>query len=127
MVHSGHSVYQSKATILGLTFKENCSDIRNSKVVDIVREFEKFGVSVQVHDPLADPSEAKKEYDIELKKWEELQPASAIVVAVAHREYKGLNPCDIQRLSCPRPVLIDVKAVFDRKTMSEAGIRVWRL
>lgn len=127
LIRAGHSMRECNVTVLGLTFKENCPDLRNSKVVDIIRELESYGISVQVSDPVADAAEAKHEYGVVLTPFNELQPASAVVLAVAHQVYREMLPADILRLVNGKPVLIDVKSVFDPALMKKNGISTWRL
>ena len=127
MVRAGHNVLGSTVTVLGLTFKEDCADLRNSKVMDIIRELRDFGVQVQVTDPLADPEEARREYDVTLVPWAQLKPADAIVAAVAHADYRKLKPEDLLRLLHDRPVLIDVKGMYSPTALTAVGIRTWRL
>ena len=127
MIHAGHNILGSTVTVLGLTFKENCPDLRNSKVVDIIRELEDYGVSVQINDPLVDSAEAAHEYGVTLTPFQDLRPAAAIVVAVAHEEYLRLSVSQLSSLMQIRPVLIDVKGVFDQDEVQKAGIRLWRL
>ena len=127
MIKAGRNVLGSTVTVLGLTFKADVSDLRNSKVVDIVRELEDYGVEVQVHDELADPAEAERGYGIGLKPWRDLKPAAAVVVAVSHRAYRDLSPERLANLFNGEPVLMDVKGVFDANRLREAGVRVWRL
>jgi UDP-N-acetyl-D-glucosamine/UDP-N-acetyl-D-galactosamine dehydrogenase len=127
MIKAGRNVLGSTVTVLGLTFKADVSDLRNSKAVDIVRELEDYGVEVQVHDELADPAEAEREYGIGLKSWRELKPAAAVVVAVAHHAYRDLSPERLAGLFDGKPVLMDVKDVFDANRLRKRGVRVWRL
>lgn len=127
MIHAGHHVASSKVTILGLTFKENCPDLRNSRVIDVIRELESFGVQVQVCDPEADIEEAKHEYGIDLVPREQLEPAAAVVVAVAHEAFCRFDERDYLALLGENPVVIDVKGACDRERLTRAGIRVWRL
>lgn len=128
MIHAGHFISGSTVTVLGLTFKENCPDLRNSKVVDIIRELEDYGIIVQVHDPLADPDEALREYGISLIKQDELKPASAVVSAVAHNAYLQWSIAELSSLLIvDHPVLIDVKGLFPIDLLHNKGIRVWRL
>ena len=115
-----------RVTVLGLTFKEDVPDIRNSKVADIVRELSASGIAVQVHDPLADPAHARREYGIELSALESLQPADAVVLAVAHDAYKAGWPLIVPLLRDGKGVVIDVKARLDRSRIP-AGIALWRL
>ena len=127
MVRAGHGVFDSTVTVLGLTFKENCPDLRNSKVIDIIRELQDFGITVQVHDPLADSQDAKNEFGLEIVSWEGLKPATAVIVAVAHDDYVNLRPCDLRKLTGDNPILMDVKAVYPQREFLEAGFKVWRL
>jgi UDP-N-acetyl-D-galactosamine dehydrogenase len=127
MVRSGNAILGSTVTVLGLTFKEDCTDLRNSKVIDIIRELQEYSISIQVHDPHADPEEAWEEYGVDLVPMELLQPASAVILAVSHREYRELPVADLKRLMNSNPLLIDVKGEKDRAELVRAGIRVWRL
>ena len=114
--------------VLGLTFKENVSDLRNSKVIDLINGLKKYGLTVLVHDPLADASQAAREYGIELTSWDALPlNAAAIVAAVAHDEYMTKPVSDILQLLKPRSVFTDVKSAFDADLITRAGHRVWRL
>jgi len=114
-----------RVTVLGLTFKENVVDIRNSQVVDIIREFQSFGLDVQVHDPFADPAAAVEEYGITLQ--QDLKPADAVVLAVAHDPYRALGwPLITRLLRNGRGLVMDVKGVLDLQA-KPAEIDVWRL
>jgi UDP-N-acetyl-D-galactosamine dehydrogenase len=127
MIAAGNAIKGARVTVLGLTFKEDCADLRNSKVVDIINELKSYGVEVFVHDPQADPVEALHEYGVELAAWDDLPCADAIVAAVAHREYRAL-PIDriVERLTSGA-CFIDVKAAFSERDLSARGLRVWRL
>ncbi len=127
MIRCGHSIRDSRVTVLGLTFKEDCPDLRNSKVIDIIRELEDYGISVQVCDPLADVGEARHEYGVGLVAVDDLQPACAVVAAVAHRPFLEWGADEMLRHMGKNPVLVDVKGIYDQEAMSAAGIRVWRL
>ena len=127
MVRAGHAIFNSTVTVLGLTFKEDCPDLRNSKVIDIITELHDFGVTVQVHDPLADSDAAQQEYGISITPFDELKPAHAVVLAVAHEEYTKLCPAQLKKLMSDSPLLVDVKAVFSPQAMRENGIRLWRM
>ena len=127
MIRAGHNVLGARVTVLGLTFKEDCPDLRNSKVIDIIKELKDYGVEVQVCDPLADSSEALHEYGVKLVPLEDLQTASAVVAAVAHKEFKAFSMAQVKSLMGDNPVLIDVKCIFAQADVKEAGIRLWRL
>lgn len=128
MLQQGLDVPRCRVGVLGLTFKENCPDIRNSKVVDLVRELQDHGTQVVVVDPHADAAEVQHEYGICLAKLEDEAPFDALVVAVAHREYRSLSVAQLRALvRGERPVVADVKALFSRDEMAAAGLNVFRL
>jgi UDP-N-acetyl-D-galactosamine dehydrogenase len=127
MIHSGHAVAGGRVTVLGLTFKEDCPDLRNSRVVDIIRELRDWRIEVQVCDPQADPAEARHEYGVELVPMAALQPAQALVFAVAHREFRGWALADYRRLMAERAVVVDVKGVCDAAALRAAEVPFWRL
>ena len=117
-----------KVAVLGLTFKENVPDLRNSKVPDIIQELREYGVQVLVHDPIADSEEAVAEYGIHLQQWEDLKNVDGLIVAVAHRAYAEMS---LQELLKPlrnqqEGVLIDVKSLLDRAKISPS-LKYWRL
>ena len=113
--------------MLGLTFKENVPDIRNSKVADIVRELRSSGVAVQVHDPLARAEDAEREYGITLSALEALNPADAVILAVAHEEFVTQGWALITRLLKGRDgIVLDIKSKLDRAG-KPAGVELWRL
>ncbi|MBS0526216.1 MAG: nucleotide sugar dehydrogenase [Proteobacteria bacterium] len=113
-------------TVLGATFKENVPDIRNTRVVDIVRELEDFGITVQLHDPEADGDLLREEYGLRLTPLEELKPADAVVVAVAHRDYRDAGWPLIKSLIKPGAFVADVPALLDRAQTPD-GVNLWRL
>ena len=118
---------RSVVTVLGVTFKENVPDIRNTRVVDIVRELEDFGITVQLHDPEADGDLLKEEYDLALTPLDKLQPADAIVVAVAHRPYREAGWNLLKPLLKPTGGFVaDVPGLLDRCSVP-AGVTLWRL
>jgi UDP-N-acetyl-D-glucosamine/UDP-N-acetyl-D-galactosamine dehydrogenase len=120
-------VLGSIVTVLGLTFKEDCPDLRNSKVADIIEELRDYGIEVQVCDPLADPGEAQSEYGVTLVARSATKPAVAVIAAVAHAEYRVLKGRDLAALMGRNPVLVDVKGLYDRQDITAAGIRMWTL
>jgi UDP-N-acetyl-D-galactosamine dehydrogenase len=128
IIQAGGAVKGSKVIVLGLTFKENCPDLRNSKVADLVRELQEFGCDVSVHDPLAESREAEHEYGIALTEWDSLpKQADAIVAAVSHAEYID-QPVDrlLKKLK-PAGVFIDIKSAYSREAIEGAGFALWRL
>ena len=127
LIQSGAHVKDAEVIVLGLTFKENCPDLRNSRVIDIVRELESYGARVSVHDPLADAHEAMHEYGVALRSWDELPQASAIVAAVAHDAFKHRPIDDFADKLRPGGVFVDVKCQADPKQLQARGLRVWRL
>lgn len=127
MIKVGQDVSGSTVTILGFTFKENCPDLRNTKVIDIVKELQEYNVNVQIYDPLADHHEAYEEYKVKISKFEDLKPASSVIAAVSHKQFREMSPTQIKKLCVSIPVLIDVKAIFDPKEYTSAGIHLWRL
>ena len=127
MIHADISIQGSNVTLLGLTFKENVPDLRNSKVIDVIRELEEFGVNVQVCDPCADAEEAMKEYGVQLLTKEQLQPAEAVVFAVSHQDFvNGGWPLMRQLLKDGKGIVADVKSTLDKSTCPQE-ITLWRL
>ena len=127
MIAAGNTVKGAKVNVLGLTFKENCADIRNSKVVDLVAELESFGAEVFIHDPEANAEEALGEFKIRLRAWDELPRADALIAAVAHQRFVSLDVPAIAEKLAVGGCFVDVKARFDRSKLEKAGFRVWRL
>ncbi|MCC2959974.1 nucleotide sugar dehydrogenase [Massilia sp. IC2-278] len=127
MISSGFQVKGAKVNVIGLTFKENCPDLRNSKVADIVHELESYGVDVHVYDPLAESAEAEHEYGIKLESWDSLPKADALIAAVPHKEVLALSLTDFQAKLNDGGCFIDVKSQFDEAALREAGYCVWRL
>lgn len=128
MIAEGVGVKDADVTILGMSFKENCADTRNSKVWSIIRELREFGVNVHVHDPLASPDEVLKEYGVTLRSWNELPPSShAVILAVAHREYVSMGVSGICEKLGKVGCFIDVKGVLNVEEVRSRGIALWRL
>ena len=127
MIAAGSYIKGAKVNVLGLTFKENCGDLRNSKVIDIINELKTYGVEVFVTDPQAETEEAMHEYGVPLCKWDDLPRADAIVAAVAHHEFASLSVEDLGKKMVKNGAFIDVKAAFDQRALADAGYRVWRL
>ena len=127
MIGAGFQVRGAHVNVLGLTFKENCPDLRNSRVIDVIEELVSFGVTVHVHDPIADPAEAMHEYGVALTPWEKLPRAHAVVAAVAHNDYKQRSIDDVAAKLEPNGLYVDVKCRADAAALRGRGIRVWRL
>jgi UDP-N-acetyl-D-galactosamine dehydrogenase len=127
MIAAGSYVKGAKVNVLGITFKENCADLRNSKVIDIINELKAYGVEVFVTDPQALSSESLQEYGVPLLAWSDLPRADAIVAAVAHREFTALSTEDFAKKLVKGGTFIDVKSTFDRSAIEAAGYRLWRL
>ena len=127
MIRKGAPVRDSRVNVLGLTFKENCADIRNTRVIDVIRELQSYGVDVHVHDPVSDAGEAHHEYGIELKPWDALPRADALVVAVAHQQFVARPLADYLSKVVEGGCFIDVKSRFDMAALKQAGLTVWRL
>lgn len=128
MLRNGMDVPRCRIGILGITFKENCPDIRNSKVVDMVREFEGWGADVVIADPWANPEEVRHEYGLALDRVDADHPVDALVVAVGHNDFRACTPGQL-RAFCrgEKPVLADVKCLYDRHLTTAAGFTVFRL
>lgn len=128
MVLSGGVAPGAVVLVLGLTFKENCSDIRNTRVMDIVRELKDFGINVVVWDPVADAHEAKEGYGLEmLGDWRSLERLDAVVAAVAHHQVRDIDLAVLAGIAGKEIPFMDVKSVFARKSLEDAGFSVWRL
>ena len=127
LVRNGWKVKDAPIIVLGLTFKEDCPDLRNSKVIDVIRELQSYGARVIVHEPVANASEAKHEYDVELTAWDDLPQAAAIVAAVAHKEFRQRPLGDFTAKLKDGGVLTDVKSMFDEEQLKAKGVTVWRL
>ena len=127
MIAAGSYIKGAKVNVLGLTFKENCGDLRNSKVIDIIHELKSYGVEVFVTDPQAESEEAMHEYGVALVPWDDLPRADAIVAAVAHNEFAALSMEDFSKKLVRGGAFIDVKASFDREEITAAGFKLWRL
>lgn len=127
LLRAGNPVRNAKVIVLGLTFKENCSDLRNSKVANVVSELQDFGCDVSVHDPVAAPDDAMHEYQIPLVAWDDLPAAEAIVAAVSHREYLAMPKAELLAKLTPGGVFVDVKSAYDGAAIEASGFKLWRL
>ena len=127
MSKGGLNISGAKVGVLGLTFKEDCPDLRNSKVIDVVRELEAYGISVQVHDPKVDSREAERHYGISLCDWEEMTDLGALISAVPHDEYRRKTAEEFAAKLAPKGCLIDVKSILDPAEVKKTGVQFWRL
>jgi UDP-N-acetyl-D-galactosamine dehydrogenase len=117
----------ARVNVLGLTFKENCPDIRNTKVIDIVNELRNYGLEIALHDPRADGEHARHEYGLQLSGWDELPAADALILAVAHSEFVRMPVDAIASKVKPGGCVVDVKSVLDREAVARLGLTLWRL
>jgi UDP-N-acetyl-D-glucosamine/UDP-N-acetyl-D-galactosamine dehydrogenase len=128
MVKNGVDVSKSKIAVLGITFKENCPDIRNSKVIDLIRELESWGVQVIVADPWADSEEVAHEYGIQLAAYDAIKHVDSVIVAVGHNEYRKLEPAQLRSLCMQdKPVLGDIKGLYSKELSHNSGFTLFRL
>jgi UDP-N-acetyl-D-galactosamine dehydrogenase len=127
LIRSGHAIKGARVNILGLTFKEDVPDLRNSRVIDVISELKSYGIDVHVHDPVTDARDAMHEYGIELVPWDALPRADALIVAVAHKRFIAMSTTELAAKLVPRGCFVDVKARFDASALQKAGCSVWRL
>lgn len=128
LIKSGACIMGSKVIVLGLTFKEDCPDLRNSKVADVIRELEEYGCNVSVHDPLAESKEAEHEYGVTITAWDKLpDDADAVLLAVGHDQYLSKSTDELLVNLKPGGVVVDVKSALDREAVTTAGYSLWRL
>lgn len=127
MIAAGSPVKGAKINVLGLTFKENCPDLRNSRVIDVIRELASYGAEVHVHDPIPVQEEATHEYAVDLEPWDQLPVAEALVVAVAHHQFLQIPLAQLLGKLAPHGTFIDVKSRFDAHALRTHGVNVWRL
>lgn len=127
MINAGIQIKGSKAVVLGLTFKENVPDLRNSKVADLIKELREFGVECFVHDPQVDPNDAKHEFGLSLTSWDDIPECAVAVVAVPHSIFKDLGLKKISQKIKTGGCFIDIKSTFDRKEVDSLGLHAWRL
>lgn len=128
LIKEDKNVRNAKVAILGFTFKENCPDTRNTKIIDIVNELKEYGITPIIADPQADAEEAKHLYGIEFADMEEVRDMDAVILAVAHKELEGLQMSEIDRFYGEgKKVLLDIKGILNRKEYEKAGYNYWRL
>ncbi|PCI22320.1 MAG: GDP-mannose dehydrogenase [Piscirickettsiaceae bacterium] len=127
LIKADKPINGAKVIVLGLTFKEDCPDLRNSRVSDIIKELHTYCCDVIVHDPMAEKAEAKHEYNVDLVDWDALPKADAVVLAVGHKQYKALTVEQFQNIMGADGVLMDVKSTLDKQEFIEQGVNIWRL
>ncbi len=129
MLKNGINVAQSRVGVLGITFKENCPDVRNSKVIDVIEELQHWGLTVQIVDPWANPQEVEEEYGLQITTDMPATKVDALIVAVAHTQFEQLASSDLRALCAKhnKPVIADLKALYDRKELEAQGFEVFRL
>lgn len=127
LVETGSPVQGAKVNLLGITFKENVADLRNSKVFDVIRELRAYGVDLSIHDPVVQADDAALPDGVALQDWDALPEADAMIVAVGHREFVDRPLRDLVAKIRPGGAFIDVQSRFDRAQLGDAGLRVWRL
>ncbi|MFQ5995793.1 MAG: nucleotide sugar dehydrogenase [Acidiferrobacterales bacterium] len=127
LIRNGGAIKDAQVNVLGLTFKEDCPDLRNSRVIDVIRELQSYGVRVAAHDPVSIQSEARSEYGIDLVAWDDLPVAQAMIAAVPHQQFLKRPIADYVEKLTPRGCFIDVKSRFDIVALRDAGITLWRL
>ncbi len=127
MIANGKQISGARVNLLGLTFKEDCPDVRNTRVVDLIHELQSYGIRVVVHDPVADSAEVMHEYGIGLVSWEDLQPADGLILAVAHKQYLALSGDELSSKMTKPGCLVDVKSKLDTGALRKADVAVWRL
>lgn len=129
MLRNGINLSQATVGVLGITFKENCPDVRNSKVIDIIKELNHWGLTVKVMDPWANPREVQEEYGLLLTQITPQFPVDSLVIAVAHTQFAQFDPQQLRAMCTPhvKPVIADLKALWDRKTLDAQGFDVFRL
>ena len=131
LVLAGKAPRNSKVVVLGITFKENCPDTRNSKVNDVLKKLQEYGIKPLVIDPVANAEDAEREYGVKLVDFDDVHDADCVVMAVAHNEFKAMGMEGLAKLfgaaDPANKVLVDVKSLFDKQTVAQAGYRYWRL
>ncbi len=127
MIQQGSPIKGGRVGVLGLTFKEDCPDLRNTRVVDMIEELDSYGCEVLVHDPMADAAEAKEFYGVDLCSWEDLTELGAVILAVPHQEYLKMGAGEFGNLITPAGCVVDVKSMLDVDAVEKESYRYWRL
>lgn len=127
LIHLNIQIPTARIAILGFTYKENCSDLRDTKVIDIINELTSYGATVMVHDPIADTGAAKKEFNVDLYSWKDLTDLDAIIITVSHRYYIELDKNEYKKKLNRRGLIMDIKEILDRKDFADTEIVLWKL
>ncbi len=127
LIKSDAPIKGARVAILGMTFKENCPDIRNSKVIDIIRELQSYGINCIAHGARADKQEVKDTYNIDLVEWDQVCDLNAMILAVPHKEYFEFDVLTLKNKFATQPIMVDVKSVLNKQALEDAGFSVWRL
>ena len=128
LIQADKPVKGAKVAILGFTFKENCPDTRNTKIIDIVNELNEYGITPVITDPVADADEAKRLYGVEFVSMDSIKDMDAVILAVSHTAFSSFNMTDIDAMfGTGKKVLLDIKGILDRKAYEDAGYSYWRL
>jgi UDP-N-acetyl-D-galactosamine dehydrogenase len=127
MTQAGKNISSANIIMLGVTFKENCPDIRNSKIIDLVKELTEYGCAVHIHDPIASPVEVHHEYGLNLTNWEDLPFGDVIVAGVSHDEYQDIPLSILLGKLKSEGIFVDIKSDYPKNVISDMGFRVWRL
>ena len=128
LIKVGKQIKGCKVLVMGITFKENCSDIRNSKVIDIINELKEYGLNIKVVDPLADENETARKYGIKLSKLEDVIDVDAVIFAIPHEKFKNITLGNLKKIyKDDKLVLIDIKGMFDKKEAEDLNYLCWRL
>jgi UDP-N-acetyl-D-galactosamine dehydrogenase len=128
MLKNGINVANATVGVLGIAFKENCPDVRNSKVIDVIRELQHWGLTVKVMDPWASPQEVQEEYGVTLTQITPDTTVDSLIVAVAHIQFAQMSPSELKKLCAThsKPVIADLKALYGRKELESQGFEVFR-
>lgn len=130
MIKSGLRVKDAKIVIMGIAFKENCPDLRNSKVVDVIKELQEYGINITVVDPIVDPKEAEIEYGIKISQISEVKNVDGLILAVKHKEFENISLDDIKtyfKNSIDKPIIFDLKGVLKKNEEMISTINYWRM
>ena len=127
LIQSGQSMLNINATVLGLTFKEDCADLRNSKAIDIINELKDYNVNVHIHDALADSTAVLREYKISLSNWDDLPIVDLFIIAVGHAQYRKISLDELLAKVKPGGVILDIKSILPKEKIIARGFRFWRL